>query len=258
MRIAILGLGEAGRLYASDLIAIGWDVSGFDPAPVPTPPGLRRASSVAEAVSGTDVVLGLTGARFATDVAAQAAEALSPGTCYADFNSGSPAGKREVEQVLAASGAVVADVAVLAPVPRRGAATPLLASGPGAARVADAFHTTGARVDVLDEPVGAAAGRKLLRSVFMKGMAAIVLEAVSAGAAAGCEQWVRDQIADELGENGTALVNRLIDGTREHAARRAHEMAACRDHLGELGVPHPMCDATLVWLRTLTEGPDRS
>ncbi|WP_194924338.1 DUF1932 domain-containing protein [Catenulispora pinisilvae] len=254
MRIAILGLGEAGRLYASDLIAIGWQVWAFDPAPVPTPPGLRRASSIAEAVKRADVVLGLTGARFATHAAAQAAEALTPGACYADFNTGSPAEKRAAERALVGTGAVMADVAVLAPVPRRGAATPLLASGPGAGRLAQAFRAAGAVVDVLDEPVGAAAGRKLLRSVFMKGMAATVLEAVSAGAAAGCEQWVRDQIAGELGGNGTALVARLIDGTREHAARRAHEVRACRDYLDELGASHPVCDATQAWLRALVEG----
>jgi 3-hydroxyisobutyrate dehydrogenase len=248
MRIAILGLGEAGQPYAADLVTLGWKVSGFDPAPVPTPGGLQRASCVAEAISGAEFILSLTGARFATAVAVQAAETIAPGACYADFNSASPAGKREVEQALAATRAVVADVAVLAPVPRRRAATPLLASGPGAARVAEALRPTGAPVDVLDEPVGAAAGRKLLRSVFMKGLAATVLEAVSAGAAAGCEQWVRDQIAGELGPHGPALVDRLINGTREHTDRRRHEMQACQTHLDELDSPTWVCDATLEWL----------
>jgi 3-hydroxyisobutyrate dehydrogenase-like beta-hydroxyacid dehydrogenase len=248
MRLAILGLGEAGQLYAADLVTLGWTVSGFDPAPVPTPSGLRRASSVAEAISGAELVLSLTGARSAVAVAVQAAEAIAPGACYADFNSASPADKREIEQALAATEAVVADVAVLGPVPRRRAATPLLASGPGATRVAEALGPTGAPVDVLDEPVGAAAGRKLLRSVFMKGMAASVLEAVSAGAAAGCEQWVRDQIAGELGPDGPALVDRLINGPREHVDRRQHEMQACQAYLDELYSPAWVCDATLEWL----------
>ena len=44
MRIAVLGLGEAGSLFASDLVAAGAGVSAFDPAPVPTPDGGRPVS----------------------------------------------------------------------------------------------------------------------------------------------------------------------------------------------------------------------
>jgi hypothetical protein len=89
----------------------------------------------------------------------------------------------------------------------------------------------------------------------MKGMAAVVLEAVSAGAAAGCEQWVRDQIADEWGENGPALVERLITGTKAHAGRRVHEVQASRDYLAELGVRTSVCDATLAWLGEIAKQP---
>jgi 3-hydroxyisobutyrate dehydrogenase len=138
-------------------------------------------------------------------------------------------------------------------VPRRGAATPLLVSGPGARRVAEVFLAFGAEVEVLEAPAGAAAERKLLRSVFMKGLAATVLEAVTAGAAAGCEQWVRDQIANELGQDGPALVDRLITGTTTHAARRLHEMTAARDHLAGLGTPASITDATLAWLARLAD-----
>jgi hypothetical protein len=89
----------------------------------------------------------------------------------------------------------------------------------------------------------------------MKGLAAAVLEAVSAGAAAGCEDWVRGQIAEELGENGPALVERLITGTTAHAGRRVHEVEASRDYLAELGVRTSVCEATLAWLEELAANP---
>ena len=251
MRVAILGLGEAGRRYATDLVAANWLVSGFDPAPAPTLEGVRRADSAAEAVKDAELVLGLTGARFAVTAAADAAPALASGACYADFNSAAAAEKRAVAEALAGTGALVADVAVLAPVPRAGAATPLIVSGPGAQAVADALRPVGAPVEVLAEPVGAAAGRKLLRSVFMKGLAAVVIEAVTAGEAAGCADWVRQQIAAEI---GPALTDRLITGTRAHAARRVHEVEASRDYLAELDAPTPITDATVTWLRRLSEG----
>ncbi|NKE63437.1 DUF1932 domain-containing protein, partial [Lentzea sp. PSKA42] len=182
----------------------------------------------------------------AVAAAEEAAPALAAHACYADFTSAAPETKREIARTVRVA---MADVAVLAPVPRQGAATPLLVSGPGAGRVAQLFLALGAEVEVLEAPAGAAAERKLLRSVFMKGLAATVLEAVAAGEAAGCEQWVRDQIARELG--GHALVDRLITGTTAHAARRRHEMTAARDHLAALGTPTAISDATLAWLTRL-------
>lgn len=245
MRIAVLGLGEAGVLYAEALAASRSHVAGYDPVTTTTPAGVRRAASVADAVAGAELVIGLTGAASAVAAAEEAAPALAAHACYADFTSAAPETKREIARAVSVA---VADVAVLAPVPRQGAATPLLVSGPGAGRVAEVFLALGAEVELLEAPVGAAAERKLLRSVFMKGLAATVLEAVTAGEAAGCEQWVRDQIARELGQG---LVDRLITGTTAHAARRRHEMTAARDHLAALGTPTAISDATLAWLTRL-------
>jgi 3-hydroxyisobutyrate dehydrogenase-like beta-hydroxyacid dehydrogenase len=251
MRVAILGLGEAGRRYGADLAAAGWQVTGFDPAAIPTPPGVSRAPSIRDAVLPAELVVSLTGSQFAESAAAAAAGALAGDACYADFNTAAPAVKRAVAARIGE--ARVADVAVLAPVPRLGAATALLVSGDAAATVAAAFQSVGADVAVLDEPTGAAAARKLLRSVFMKGLAATILEALTAATAAGCPDWLRDQIAGELGPGSPALVDRLITGTRQHAARRVHEVQASRDYLTELGVPTPVCDATIAWLTHLTQ-----
>jgi 3-hydroxyisobutyrate dehydrogenase len=249
MRVAVLGLGEAGGRYAEDLSAAGWHVHAYDPAPTPTPPGVVRATSLPAAVAGADLVLSLTGASAAVAAARAATPAIREDGCFADLNTTAPQVKQEVAGVL--GGVPVADVAVLAPVPRLGAATPVLVSGPGAEQAAAYLRQAGATAEVLAGPVGAAAGRKLLRSVFMKGLAAAVLEAVAAGRAAGCEQWVRDQIAGELGLDGPALVDRLLTGSRTHAGRRADELRAARDHLATLGVPHPVCDAALAALSEL-------
>ncbi len=253
---AILGLGEAGSLYARDLAAAGRPVTGFDPAGVPTPPGILRCATIKETVAGADVVISLTGPDGAAQAAADAADALRPGAVYADLNTAAPQAKRAIEASLAPAGALVADVAVLAPVPRAGLRTPVLASGPGAGAFAAAVGQLAVPVEVLDEETGAAAGRKLLRSVFMKGLAAVALEAMTAGEAARCGDWIRKQMADELSAAGPILLDRLVTGSRLHASRRAHEMAAARGYLSELGVPTAVTDASLWWLHELA-GPDR-
>src|SRR4051794_34317016 len=100
MRVAILGLGEAGTLYAAGFAAAGVELTGFDPADVPTPAGVERTADVAETVRNADLVLGLTGARYAKAVLEQAAPGMRPGACFADMNSGSPALKAELAEAL--------------------------------------------------------------------------------------------------------------------------------------------------------------
>jgi 3-hydroxyisobutyrate dehydrogenase-like beta-hydroxyacid dehydrogenase len=251
MRAAVLGLGEAGRLYARDFARAGWSVDGYDPADTATPDGVRRVASATAAVHGAELVIVLVGCRASVETAETVADHLAPGACYADLNTCPPGTKHEVERALLGRDVHVADVAVLAPVPRGGAATPLAVSGPGAQIVADHLGRLGAPVEVLAGPVGTAARRKLLRSVFMKGLAAVVLESLEAGAAAGCEDWLHEQIEDELEHAGPALVERLVEGSRAHAARRFEEMQGAIDEITELGTPTDICRAAQAWLDRL-------
>ena len=57
----VIGLGEAGATYAAALVAAGHSVTGFDPVAPSTPAGVTRAATAAEACTGADVVLVLTG-----------------------------------------------------------------------------------------------------------------------------------------------------------------------------------------------------
>jgi 3-hydroxyisobutyrate dehydrogenase-like beta-hydroxyacid dehydrogenase len=96
-----------------------------------------------------------------------------------------------------------------------------------------------------------AATRKLLRSVFYKGLAAAVTEALRAGRAAGCADWLRDDIAKVLADAPAAMVDRLENGSMRHARRRADEMSAAGDLLDDLGVPPRIARASQAWLEQL-------
>ncbi len=140
---------------------------------------------------------------------------------------------------------------MMSPVPGRGLRTPMLASGPAAGQFAAIVTALGATVDVLPGPPGTAAVRKLVRSVFYKGLAAAVTEALRASRSAGCEDWLRSVIASELRGFSAATVDRLEDGSIRHARRRADEMAAAAALLSELGVPARIAGASEQWLRDL-------
>lgn len=236
LRVAVLGLGEAGGRLAADLVALGADVAGFDVLPGRHIDGMRLAADVRDAVEGSDVVLSVNSARAAIAVARDCVEALGDARLYADLNTASPAVKIAVAEVVAGKGVPFADVALMAPVPRKGIETPVLVSGPGAGVFAELFGSMGMPVEVLGPEPGAAAQRKLLRSVFTKGLAAAIVESLEAAEAAGCEEWLRADIVSTLESADASLVDRLTEGSRRHAGRRVEEMEAACELLRELGV----------------------
>jgi 3-hydroxyisobutyrate dehydrogenase-like beta-hydroxyacid dehydrogenase len=231
--VAVLGLGEAGGRLAADLVALGVEVRGYDPLTTSAPEGIALAGDPAAAVSGSTVVLALTTASTALAAAQSALPGLRTGAIYADLNTSSPALKHDIAALVAGAGARFADVALLGPVPAHGLATPALASGPGAQAFADAFRPLGMPVDVVSDVPGDAATLKLLRSVFMKGLAASALESLRAAKAAGHAAWLESEIAAVI---GVPLLERLIEGSRRHAVRRVDELHAARELLRELGV----------------------
>ncbi|MGH3186877.1 MAG: DUF1932 domain-containing protein [Streptosporangiaceae bacterium] len=251
--IAVLGLGEAGSAIAVDLLAAGVCVRGYDPAAA-SPEGITDTRGEAEAAQGADVVLSVNSAKAAVEAFDAGRHGLRPGGLWADLNTASPGTKRRLAQIAEESGIPFADVAMMAPVPGRGLRVPMLASGSGAGPYADALAPLGADIEVLDGPAGLAATKKLLRSVFYKGMAAAVVEALEAARAAGHEQWLLEHLADQLTAADAGTLERITEGTYRHAVRRSAEMEAAAAMLTELGVSPLMADASRALHERLAQG----
>lgn len=245
MQVAVLGLGEAGGRIAADLVAAGCAVHGWDP--VRRPEGIDCAASAREATREADVVLSLNAAAVALDAARGVADELGADALYADLNTTSPQLKRDIAAALPVA---FVDVALIGGVPSLGLSIPALASGEGAARFAELFRPLGMPVEVVGPNPGDAAGLKLLRSVFMKGVAAAAIEALEAARVAGVEGRVHADVAGVLGE---PLLERLLSGSRTHAARRVDEMNAAAAYLQELGVEPRIAAAAAAWLEQLRD-----
>jgi 3-hydroxyisobutyrate dehydrogenase-like beta-hydroxyacid dehydrogenase len=249
VRVAVLGLGEAGGRFATDLVAAGVQVAAFDPGPVPSPEGVERWAEPVAAVRAAEVVLALTGPAEAAVVFDATVDVLATGAIYVDLTTSPPAAKAERAAVAAARGTAFVDVALMAPVPGRGLRTPALASGPGAGDYAALMRRLDVPVEVIEGGAGAATTRKLLRSVTMKGLAAIVIEALRAAEAADLSGWLWTDLVAELTAADEGLLVRLVEGTGVHATRRVHEMAACAEMLESLGVDPVMTRSTIETLR---------
>lgn len=254
--VAVLGLGEAGSLLAADLVAAGAAVRTYDPAVRDPVSGAAVCRDEADAARGADLVLSVNSAADAESALRAGLPGVGGGALWADLNTAAPALKGRLADLAAAAGVAFTDVALTAQVPGNGLRTPMLASGDAAARFAAALGPLGAAVTVLDEPAGGAATRKLVRSVFWKSMATAVVEALSAARAAGCKEWLRADLAREFARADEAYAGRLEQGTSVHALRRAAEMAAAVEMLGELGVPAEMSAASRTWHERLAgHGP---
>jgi 3-hydroxyisobutyrate dehydrogenase-like beta-hydroxyacid dehydrogenase len=244
--VAVLGLGEAGGRLAADLVALDVEVRGYDPDPTREFPSL---SDPAAAATGSDAVLSVNSAQAATAAAAACLPALDETTIYADLNTASPELKRELATLVGGVGARFADVALLGPVPASGLRAPVLASGDGARAFAELFEPLGMPVTVVSEEAGDAAAMKLVRSVFMKGLAAAVVESMEAAERAGHADWLADEIVAMIGR---PFFERALEGSRMHAARRVDEMEAARELLVELGVEPRIASASAAQLAELT------
>lgn len=207
--------------------------------------GVALAEDLASLVENADIVLSTVSATVAESIAAGCAPHLSGRHLYADLNSAGPATKTAVERIIAPSAAGFADIAIMGTVPGLGHRVPMLASGPGAATIADALSSIGMNITVLEGPAGKASASKMLRSIFMKGVVALLLETVMAGRAYGIEDDLLQSISDTFAAGPfLEVANGLMTRGVIHAERRAHEMDEVIACLSAIDADDTMSKAT--------------
>lgn len=254
MKVAVIGLGEAGHHFANDLAELGVKVSGWDPdLRYQLHAGVYFAGSNPEAVGNADIVLSVNYASESRAIAKEVAPHLQPSTLYCEMNTSAPSLKLEVEKILQSSGIQFVDVAIMAPVPSGGIKVPLLASGPGVQALTDLLKPYRLNLSVISEVTGEAAENKLLRSIVFKGISAVLGEALEAGEKTGKQDYIRNQIRSILSCNDE-LIDRFVKDVPLHAKRRKEEMEAVREMLNNHGLSHWMTTGVIKsleqWLET--------
>jgi 3-hydroxyisobutyrate dehydrogenase-like beta-hydroxyacid dehydrogenase len=246
VRIAFIGFGEAARAFRARLAEAdpglgfaGYDIlfesEGMD-GPTARAVGGAAAATPGEAVAGADWVISAVTAASSLEAAASVAGALRGGQVFLDINSVSPARKQATAGLMGGAAAYV-DMAVMAPVHPRGHRTAALLSGRLPAELAAGLDRLGFAYEIVGEAVGGAAAVKLARSIFVKGLEAVTVEALLAAEAAGCLERVAASLAGSfpgLGWPGFAAYQ--FERTLAHGARRAAEMRESGAMLDELGL----------------------
>lgn len=255
MRIAIIGFGEAGQIYAQDLASVAdvrvWDKKFNTPQAehlhgLAAQFAVQPARSLAEALDGAQLVLSLVTAGNALEVAEQAAPLLRAGQLFLDFNSVAPETKRTAARAVAAGAGEYLDVAVMAPVPPKRLATPLLTGGHRASYAAETLSALGCHARAASERIGDVSAIKMCRSVMIKGLEALTTECLSAAQQYGVAEAVLASLHasfPSLGWNDQ-LPHYLISRVAEHGVRRSEEMGEVVKTLQDVGVSAAMSNAT--------------
>jgi 3-hydroxyisobutyrate dehydrogenase-like beta-hydroxyacid dehydrogenase len=251
MIIAILGIGEAGGIFARDLIVKGVTVRGWDPEPRNVPDGLDFAANNPDAVSGAEITLSVNWASVAVGVATEVASVLKPNQIYADLNTTAPQLKREVASIIEKTGAAFVDAALMDPVPPKGLRTEVYASGSGARLFTEKMTPFGMPVTYLDGEAGNAATHKLVRSIMYKGVAAVIIECLEAAEKLDMTEYARAQMLKIIFDE--AMIDRFVSGSIKHAERRVVEMQAVVEMLDSIGVSSYTSKATVQRLKELME-----
>lgn len=237
MKIAVLGLGEAGTHFANDLAEMGVEVIGFDPNPVrKLHPSIVVKESNTEAVKDADIILSANLSSESEAIAREIVGYLKPTQFFCEMNTSGPEKKTRIANILASTGVKMIDLAIMAPVPPKGIMTPLLASGEYSGEFMTKIQALKLNITALENSkIGDAATRKLLRSIVYKGIAAVICEAVEAGEVFGMQTYIKEQISSLIGGNEN-LIDRFVEGSRTHALRRMHEMEAVIEMLEDKGI----------------------
>ncbi|MBQ9565569.1 MAG: NAD(P)-dependent oxidoreductase [Synergistaceae bacterium] len=204
---------------------------------------ITAVSSAKELVENSDVVVIAVPARFT----ASTAEGLIPfaraGQLFVDVTTALPDIKAKQAEAFAAKGAEYIDSAMLGSLMLLGHKVPILASGKGSRRWHDLMTPFNMKIGLVNKddpdsvPVGEASRIKLVRSVFMKGIEALIVETMLFARKCGIEDNILDSITGSMDkESFRNMAVRMAAADLIHSERRSFEVGESMELMKAVGV----------------------
>ena len=270
--LCFLGFGDLAVSWAAALRGRDWiTVSAYLPADSASrrhpgwddrvmKAGVSPVDDLAAAVEGgADVVIAAVPARVSPAVARACFPHMGGSGLYVDPSPAAPNIKSDICQAASEQGVSYVDLALLGTVTMSGLEVPLLAAGPRADSFLELGRRLGMQITKVSDQAGDATRVKLVRSVYMKGRDALIVELLIAANLIGAERVLVDSISAAPGEHVSfaELVDRVLPALAKHAERRADELNDTGAVLRELGLDPIMVEAAerrLRWMADRTAG----
>ncbi|MGE5551626.1 MAG: DUF1932 domain-containing protein [Bacteroidota bacterium] len=254
-RIGFVGFGEVASSFTPPMKKQGATIAVYDI--LLSQPGGREIlqgrvktegitfAPLEEVIKHSEYILSTVTTQVARKVAAECAQHLRAGQVFLDLNSCSPSVKAEIARIIEPSGAGFVEGAILGAVGATGAQTQVLLGGTRGREAAETLSQLGLKVAFYSPEVGKASTFKMLRSIFSKGLEALILELLVAGKRAGMEMDLWRDIVDLMTKNPFDRV--ASNWVQTHAVayeRRYHEMRQVVETMREIGVEPVMTAGT--------------
>jgi 3-hydroxyisobutyrate dehydrogenase-like beta-hydroxyacid dehydrogenase len=246
--VGLVGYGEVGRILAEDLrkqdvkvtaydIKLRSDQAGGALRDHASVHGVALSASHADLAAQADFVISAVTASQAVPVAQACAPAVKPGAWFLDFNSASPGAKQRAAALIDGGGGRYVEGAVMTSIPPKRIKVPLLLGGAGAEALAPLLVELGFDAKVASVELGVASAVKMCRSMMIKGMEAMVIEAYTTARAYGVEDAVLASLAETFPginweKQGAYFFQRVI----EHGRRRSEEVREVAETVREIGL----------------------
>jgi 3-hydroxyisobutyrate dehydrogenase len=253
-RVALLGFGEVGRMLAQNLaearvpdIAV-YDIAFSDPESMQSraaaQASVRISSTASEAVEGASLIISAVTAAATKDAARSVVLGLEKDAYFLDLNSASPGMKRSAATTIQTAGGRYVEAAVMTPIAPKGIASSMLMGGPHAAAFLDEAKALGFQARVFSEELGRASAVKMCRSILIKGMETLLMEAMLTARKNGVEKDVLASLFDLLPHPDWPKHARyMISRSLIHGKRRAEEVREAARTVRESGVDAVMTPA---------------
>ena len=246
--IGLVGYGEVGRILAEDLrkqdvkvaaydIKLRSDQAGGTLRGHASAHGVALTVSHADLAAQADFIISAVTASQAVPVAQACGPAVKQGAWFLDFNSASPGAKQRAAAVIDGGGGRYVEGAVMTSIPPYRIKVPLLLGGAGAEALAPLLVELGFDAKVASKELGVASAVKMCRSVMIKGMEAMVIEAFTTARAYGVEDAVLASLREtypgiDWEKQGAYFFQRVI----EHGRRRSEEVREVAETVREIGL----------------------
>lgn len=265
-KISLIGFGEAAQAFCK-----GWGpesssaIKAFDIKCHQTETkerlnadytlfGVEGRSNIADCLSDATMVFSLVTADQALAAGENASKHISENCLYFDCNSCAPDTKRAISLLIEEAGGRYVDVAVMAPVYPALHKVPLLICGPHANEASIELSQLNMKLEIVDGDIGRASSIKMVRSIMVKGLEALVAECVLAGRKAGVEDIVLDTLEKSYpGFDWKVRSAYMLERIMVHGPRRAAEMREVALTVKQLGLDNAMSNATVNWQQSIGE-----
>ncbi len=263
MKLAFIGFGVAGYGLSRGLKGAGIEEIYFFDNHWEKPPfqevlrkhamdvGAIPAGSIRELVEKTDKIISCVPGSISLSIAEQTAPYLGKGHLFIDVSTTSPMVKEKIESVIGRTGAAFVDAAMMGAIPTFLHKVPILASGSGAIRFKEVMEPYQMQITYLGEKAGKASALKMLRSIFMKGLVALLIEMLMATHHYQADDMILQSISETMDQAPFRETARMIFSKGIVSAERmAHEMDEVVETLEFFNLPSDMTKAVqekLLW-----------